>query len=374
MLEPWRHFDWMTIGLILSFAVLSYLGISGANPSYGEPFKQIVWYGIGLVLLLAVQWLDGRTVMQLTPLFYGTALFLLLVVLVLGSSTGEMRWLEYKGIKLQPAEIAKLATILMGARWFALREEEGRESERFWDLWPFFALFAVPAVLILLEPDLGNTIVLLFVLMAVLAVAARVRHVLAVIGIYAAGVLALGGLYWFANPLFFKIIKVYQWNRITAFLVDPPNPSDPDQYQIYMSLLAIGSGEMSGKAGSDAYLLTQHHWVPEAQTDFIFAVIAEHYGFLGGATVVLLYFFLMYRLIRIGMEVRTPFERYVVAGLVGMWTFQIFENIGMTIKLTPITGITLPFLSYGGSSLTTNLFALGLVLAFGWRARRAPRV
>ncbi|CAM3384119.1 FtsW/RodA/SpoVE family cell cycle protein [Hydrogenibacillus schlegelii] len=367
-----RFFDWSIVGLIAAFAALSYLSIQGANPLYGEPVKQLLWYAVGFFLFAAVQAADARLVQNIAPILYGLSLVLLVLVLFFGQETnGARSWFQFGAFKFQPAEMAKVATILMAARWFQEREEAERPPERFGELWPFFALVAAPAFLILIEPDLGDAVVLAVVLVAMLAVAGRLRHAAGVLGLYGLGIALLAALYRFWPAVFFKLIKEYQWRRITAVLADPPNPADPSQYQVYMSLQAIGSGQMFGKAGSGGTLLTELRLVPEAQTDFIFAVIGERFGFLGAATVLLLYFFLLYRLVQIGMQVRTTFERATVAGLVGMWTFQIFENIGMTVKLTPITGITLPFISYGGSSLTTNLIALGLVVSFGWRSARA---
>lgn len=371
----WRSLDWWLIAIILIMAVFSYIGIRGASPLYGEDKKQLVWYGIGLIWMFVVMFIPARFYYSWAPILYALSLVLLIAVLIFAKPIyGSKSWLVFGPASLQlqfqPSELAKLAIIFMAARFlsdYRRRVEDGEIQERFWNLWPVFVMFAVPMLLIVVEPDLGTTLGVAVTLLTMLTVSVRPRYTLTVAGIYVSGVLVLALVYVFVPQLFFKIIKPYQWRRITAFLDRPLDPGNPDQYQLYYSLQSIGSGEFWGRNVPEEELLTFNRRVPFAQNDFIFSVIGERFGFLGSALLIMLYFFLLYRMIRIAMQTTSTFAHSVIAGIVGMFTYQIYENIGMTIGIMPITGITLPFLSYGGSSLLINLFAVGVVLGFSIR-------
>ncbi|PTQ56744.1 MAG: Cell division protein FtsW [Candidatus Carbobacillus altaicus] len=371
----WRAIDWWLIAIIFVLAVFSYLGIRGASPLYGEDTKQLIWYGLGIAVMLGVMFIPGRVYYMLAPILYGLSILLLIGVLIFAEPiNGSKSWFilgppSFR-LQFQPSELAKLVTIFTVARFLTDRRrriEDGDMQESFWGLWPVFILFALPMALIVVEPDLGTTLGMAVTLLAMLTVSVRPRYTLTVVGVYASGLLALIFLYFFFPQLFFKIIKEYQWRRITAFLDRSIDPSNPDQYQLYYSLQSIGSGEFWGRSVPEQELLTFNRRVPFAQTDFVFSVIGERFGFLGSALLIMLYFFLLYRMIRIAMQTTSTFAHSVIAGIVGMFTFQIYENIGMTIGIMPITGITLPFLSYGGSSLLINLFAVGVVLGFSVR-------
>jgi len=230
-------------------------------------------------------------------------------------------------------------------------------------------LFAIPFVLIVKQSDLGNAVVLVGIFLSMMVITGiRLRHFLYLGGAAAFGTGILTILYFFQNELFFKIIKEYQWERITEFL-SPEKDIQGSSYQLTRSLIAIGSGTLQGK-GLSSETLSKSNWIPVSQSDFIFSVIGETFGFIGSAILLFLFFLLIYRMIRIAMDAEDPFGCYVISGIIGMFVFQIFENVGMSIGIMPITGITLPFISYGGSSLLTNMLAVAIVLNIGMRSKK----
>jgi rod shape determining protein RodA len=196
----------------------------------------------------------------------------------------------------------------------------------------------------------------------------RWQHVLILFLVLAIIVAALVGLYLWDREAFFEVIKPHQWNRLISFINPDAVPADL-RYQVEQSLIAVGSGQLLGK-GLFQGTQGKYQWVPEVHSDFIFTVIAEEHGFVGASLLLLLFFLLLYRMFQIAADAKDTFGVYVIMGVVGMWIFHILENIGMTIQLMPITGIPLPFVSYGGSSLLSNFVALGLVLNIGMRRKK----
>lgn len=365
-----KRIDWAILLILVALAAYSYIGISGANAQFGEEKKQLIWYAIGFGAMFAVLLFDYKWIGQLAYGLYGFGIVLLVLVLLFGTETnGAVSWFAFGPVKIQPSEFMKIFLILALARYLTSREEEGDAPlQSASGLLGVFGLVALPIVLILMQPDLGTALVFCGILLSVLLVGGaplRVFSLLGLIGATGFGLLAF--LYAFHSDVFFKIVKPYQFERILAWL----NPDyDPlgSGFQLKQSLIAIGSGQLFGR-GLNGPTQARYGWVPEGQTDFVFTVIAERLGFLGASVLILLFFLLIYRLVRIGMTCKDPFGAYIVAGIVGMYVFQVFENIGMTIQLMPITGIPLPFLSYGGSSLLTNLVTIGLVLNIHMRRR-----
>lgn len=371
----WRtvsHIDLTTILSLLILAALSYASILGAHTGGGEAWKQLFWFALGMAVLFATVFIDDTLVYRASYPLYVVGLLLLLLLFVTVPKTEEVirSFTLPGGVKFQPAEIMKVFAALAFARWLADREEKGVPPRSVRDLVPLFALWGVPFVLITVQPDLGTAIVLT-VLFAFILFVALDRKLL--VKVFLLGGLAVGGvvgLYFFAPQVFFKIVKEYQWRRITAFLQEPTFPASDEQFQLVNSLLAIGSGGVWGKGWLSEANLTYNHWVPEAHTDFVFSVYGESFGFVGAAFLLVVYFLLFYRVVQMSLEMEKPFARYATAGFLGMFVFQVFENIGMTVGIMPITGITLPFLSYGGSSLVTNFFTMGLILGFYVRRKR----
>ncbi len=364
-----RNIDWSILIIILGLAFFSYLGIAGSD----KPFlasQQLLYYAVGFVALVIMMLIDYRYLNQFSYVFYGIGLLLLVGLFFMAEVTrNTLSWYKIGKFSLQPAEFMKLFVILSVSSWFAKIKEKQIELEKFYQLWPFFVLFGMPFILIVLQPDLGNALVLTGVFFSILIVTGvRLRHFSYIGGIIAAGVAVLTYIFFKHRAIFDEIIKPHQWRRLTAFVSDDVNPLD-EGYQLYKSLIAIGSGTLQGK-GVDADTLVKNNWVPVSESDFIFSVIGETFGFVGGSILILLFFLLIYRLIRIAMSTEDLFGSYVISGIIGMFVFQIFENIGMTIGIMPITGITLPFISYGGSSLLTNMAAIGIALGIGMRRRK----
>ncbi|WP_411503983.1 FtsW/RodA/SpoVE family cell cycle protein [Brevibacillus centrosporus] len=358
--------DWTIIMILVGLGIFSYLGISGSAAGVDKAHQQVVWYIVGFVVLVGTLLFDYRLFYNMSYVLYAIGLILLIGVFQTKPINNTTSWYDLGPVLLQPSEPMKLFTILTVARFMAKRAEDPDRFYYFYKLIPVVSLVGVPLLLILVQPDLGTALVYTGMLATMLIVGGiRLKHVVyagALVGSFFAGMTLL---YQYKQEIFFKIIKPYQWDRI-IFWMDPDLEAMGRGFQLKQALIAIGSGQLFGK-GIDTPTQASFGWVPVGESDFIFTVIAEKLGFMGAGLLMILFFFLIYRMIRIAMEAKDPFGSYVVAGVVGMLTFQIFENIGMTIQLMPITGIPLPFISYGGSSLITNFLIIGVVLNVGMR-------
>lgn len=338
--------DWTIIMILVGLGIFSYLGISGSAAGVDKAHQQVVWYIVGFVVLVGTLLFDYRLFYNMSYVLYAIGLILLIGVFQTKPINNTTSWYDLGPVLLQPSEPMKLFTILTVARFMAKRAEDPDRFYYFYKLIPVASLVGVPLLLILVQPDLGTALVYTGMLATMLIVGGiRLKHVVyagALVGSFFAGMTLL---YQYKQEIFFKIIKPYQWDRI-IFWMDPDLEAMGRGFQLKQALIAIGSGQLFGK-GIDTPTQASFGWVPVGESDFIFTVIAEKLGFMGAGLLMILFFFLIYRMIRIAMEAKDPFGSYVVAGVVGMLTFQIFENIGMTIQLMPITGIPLPFISYG---------------------------
>lgn len=363
-----KYLDYWVILIVIGLAIYSYLGISSAKPDASFATKQLIWYALGFFVLIVILMFDYEVISQYSYVLYGIGIVLLIGLLLFADETkGITGWYDIKGVfAFQPAELMKIFTILTLARY--LYKRENKEFDSFFELYPIFLIIGAPLLLILLQPDLGTALVFISITLSMLLVyGLSLRHFVIIGSIVGLGLFVLTLLYQFQKDIFDKILQPYQFNRLTSF-IDPSKDPLGTGYQLTQSLIAIGSGQLTGVG---LYQGTQgkNNWVPESHTDFIFSVIAEEHGFIGASLLILLFFLLIYRVIKIGMESKDKFGTYVAAGMVGMWTFTIFENIGMTIGLMPITGIPLPFISYGGSALLTNFISLGIILNIGMRRK-----
>ncbi|CAM4092224.1 cell division protein FtsW [Bacillus manliponensis] len=364
--------DYALIFILLAIAIVSCFAINSAQPSLPKNLqginfmaKQIQWYIIGIVAIVAVMVIDFDRYKQIAWYLYGFAIILLLGLefKVPGAMTikGATAWYNVPGIgRFQPSEITKLILILVIGRLIVNHNEKypiRTPREDLILLGKIFAAALPPLLLIAKEPDLGNTMVISAMIAAMILVSGvRWRFIFGLAGITIT--VGAGLVYtYFAHTAFFKehILKEYQLDRFYGWLA--PYEYETQGYQLRQALLATGSGEMNGKGWENGQV-----YFPEPHTDFIFTNIAEQFGFLGGSVVISLFFLLIYRMIHIALESNDPFGSYICAGTIGMFTFQVFQNIGMTIGLLPITGITLPLMSYGGSSLLTYMIAIGFVL------------
>ena len=313
--------------------------------------RQLAFLVIASLVLIAVSLFDYRHLRGLAPML---ALFTLVALLVVLSPLGEVvqgarRWISLGPFQAQPSELAKLTAIVVLAVYLA--DRKGEVSGR--DVAVSMGIIAVPGVLIFLEPDLGTTMVLVAVAAAMLLVAgARLRHF---------AVLALVGVVTFFFLMQVGLLKDYQIKRLTIFL-DPRPDVTSEGYNLLQSKIAIGAGGVRGKGVARTDTQTSLDFVPEQHTDFIFTAVGEQLGFLGSATLLVLFGFLIWRAFRAAALARDHFGTLLASGVAAMWAFHVFTNIGMTMGIMPITGIPLPFLSYGGSFLITNYLAVGLIL------------
>lgn len=359
--HPIRHVDGVlllaVVGLVVAGLLMVYsathqsLDAIGLDP--GTYLKrQATFAALGMVVVMLVASFDYRFLRIYAGMVYAGALVLLLLVRTpLGTTVkGSQRWFELFGFQLTPSELTKIALILMLAAYLSELRRSGADLS-LQELYSATAIAALPALLVFLQPDLGTSIVLASILVGMLVVAGtRGRH-LAILALTAI-VLIFGGLQ-------LGLVKEYQIARITGFL-DPENDPQRRDWNRQQAEIAIGSGGLTGTGyleGSQTNL----DFVPEQHTDFIFTVVGEEFGFVGAITMLLAFAVLLWRAFRIALLSKDPFGTYVAAGIASMFAIQIFVNVGMTIGIMPITGITLPFVSYGGSSLLTNAIAVGLL-------------
>jgi len=364
MMQKAKRLDGIILGIVACFAIISTLVIESATTGTryeGLHVANIEMYAIMLIPMLIVAMLDYRLVVRyLSYPSYVIGIILLVMVLVIGVNlNGSTRWIEIGSQQFQPSELMKIAFILTLARFLGSREGQ---APRFWkDIVPSLMMFFVPFYLVFKQPDLGTAIVFISILVSILWMAnmqwKQIVIGLSVIAVIAAGVTAL---YFVQFDLFSKVIKPHQLERIQTF-IDPT--LDPENsWHVKNAQTAIGSGQLYGKGFMQGSLV-QGGYVPYHYADSIFAVIGEEFGFIGSTVLLLLYFLLIYRMIIISYKSRDRAGSYIVVGIIAMLVLQIFENIAMHTGLMPLTGIALPFVSYGGSSLLTNMLSIGLVLS-----------
>jgi len=323
----------------------------------GQQLLRAVLYAvIGLSVMALVALMDHAWLGTGAPLLFLATLGLLGVVLVIGQSTlGATRWVTIAGFKFQPSEFAKVFMVVVLAKWFADRDVRS----------PFalaggLAILAIPVGLVFKQPDLGTSLVFLGMFFGLAFIAgARLWHLTA---IAAAGAAAI--------PVIWGSLREYQQDRLTVFL-DPYSDPQGAGWNIIQSLIAVGSGQLTGK-GLTAGTQSPLGYLPIAESDFVFSGLAEDLGFVGALILFALYVVLLLSALRIGHRSRDAFGTYLAGGVVAMLLFQIVVNVGMAISLMPVTGIPLPFISQGGSSLISICFALGALQSISMRREVGP--
>jgi len=312
--------------------------------------RQALYIAAGVVTMVVVALVDYRNLHDVAPALYvGTIVILVLVVSPLGATKrGAQAWFQIGNFQLEPSELAK-ATMIVFISAYIARHRAELDGRR---LLVLLGLVGLPLVLIYRQPDLGTAMVFTGIVLAMLLVGgARPRHLaaLALLGVFAVGaVFQLG------------VLKRYQVERLSAFL-DPQGDTQRSAYNLRQSQIAIAAGGLSGKGvfqGSQTNL----SFVPEQHTDFIFTAVAEELGFIGAVTLLALFAIVVWRTWRTAVVARDRFGSLICVGVLAMFVFQVFENVGMTMGITPIAGIPLPFMSYGGSSILASFIAFGLVL------------
>jgi rod shape determining protein RodA len=350
-----NDFDWVLLGLVLALSVISVLEIYSATlhtKFVGFDKNQVLWLLGGMVAMFALSLINYHRLLDIAVWAYGFGVVALVAVLAVGTKVlGGRRWIKLPGgIHFQPSEWVKLILIVVVARYFA--NLAGRELT--WsDVFKGLAMVGIPMLLVLKQPDLGTALTYSPILLMGLflgGISWRKGLIFALVAI-----VAIGGI-WASG----KVLKPYQKARLTSFM----NPDDDPKgtgYQIRQSLIAVGAGGVLGK-GATKGTQTQGDFLPIPYTDFIFAAFCEEHGFVGAVVVLLLYFFILMRLIQNAQTASDLPGTFLVMGVVAVLIFQIAVNIGMVVGLMPVTGIPLPLMSYGGSSVLFTFLALGMVM------------
>ncbi|MFC0417848.1 FtsW/RodA/SpoVE family cell cycle protein [Cytobacillus solani] len=373
----------LDFGLILILFLLflvSCISIYSAQTTgqYKENFllKQIVWYMVGTGIIAAVITLDSDQLKKISWYAYGFGLFLLGFLIVAPSGiapviNGAKAWFRVPGMgSLQPSELVKVFIILALAKVIDDHHQKNRIKTIQTDLWLLvkIGLFTMlPLLLVMQQPDLGTGLVFIAIMLGMIFISGITWKLLA--PIFCTGITLISVIFYFVlwQPDILEKylgVKEYQFARIYSW-IDPYNYQSSTGFQLTRSLLAIGSGETTGKGYG-----TREVYLPESHTDFIFSIVGEEFGFIGASILVSLFFLLIYHITRVGMETKNNFYTYICIGVISMITFHVFQNIGMTIGLLPITGIPLPFISYGGSSLMGNMLAMSLIFSISYHHKK----
>lgn len=361
------------LGLFVFSIVAVYSG-SGQyvsdNP-YHYAVRQVIWYAVGIGIMLVIARFDYELLKRMASIFYLVCVGLLLLVYLFGTEKkGAQRWLNLGFIEIQPTEFMKIALIVYLAFILSKIGSEKLSFKASIKLTFKVGLISIiPFVLIMLQPDLGSALVIVGITVSILVVSSISPKMIGLIfSLGTAFMSLLVYLFYFHHELFTRFFKSHQLERIYGWLYPEQYTSDYG-YQLQQALLGIGSGQLGGK-GLNQGVQVQSGNIPEAHTDFIFAVVGEEFGFIGSSILIFIYFLLIYRLVQIANEANDLFGSFICMGAVGLISLQVFQNIGMTIGVTPITGIALPFVSYGGSALLTNFIVIGLVLSVQLRTRK----
>ena len=356
-----KNYDYVLLLTIVLIAVFGVLMVGSSSVS-GEVtvsslfssrtfLKQLIWALGGLAGMVLLSFIDYSEWQRLKLPIYLFSLALLILVIFKGTSAGgAQRWIAIGSFfNLQPSELAKIAIIITLSATMA---KEGRSLEKWTGLIVPILHVAVPMLVIFMQPDLGTSLIFVAITGSILFVAGMHWLHLAVMG--------AGGL--IASVLaFLFVLKPYQKTRLIIFRDPWPDPFN-DGWQIIQSKVAIGSGQFSGR-GLFKGTQTQLDFLPAKNTDFIFSVIGEELGFLGASIFLVIYVFLIWQILKVAMEAKDAFGRYLCVGVAAMLSFQLLVNVGMTISIMPVTGLPLPLVSYGGSSFLTTMISLGLVLS-----------
>lgn len=359
--DPIKHLDPVLVITALALTGVGLLAIYSAKlqaltqqglPTTTFISRQLLALVIGVVAMVVMAMIDYRHLRTYAPVLYVVSVFLLLVVLSpLGTEVkGSQRWLVVAGFQLQPSELAKIAVLVMIAA--VLHELKG--NIRLGAVALGLGIAVVPTALVFLQPDLGTSMVFLWTAAVLFLIAGIPARYLVT--------LALGGLVAMIVALQTGVIEAYQLRRLTAFLdaADPALAQGP-AFQTYQSMVAIGSGQFAGK-GLFQGTQTALSYVPENHTDFVFTVIGEEFGFIGASVVLGLYVLLVWRALRIAILAKDLFGTLLASGIIAILSLQVFVNVGMNVGIMPVTGLPLPFVSYGGTSLIIWFAMVGLLL------------
>lgn len=355
-----RYYDFKLVLLVISLAVIGIIAVGSAEPSLQN--RQIAGFAFGVFLMIVISLFDYSVLLNLYWVMYVFNIILLAMVIFMGEETnGSQRWLKILGIQFQPSELAKILTILFFAQFIYKHKEE---LNTFKYIALCCILFAVPAFLIYEQPDLSTTIIICVIFGVVMFTGGLSWKVIT--GFFAVMIpLAMIVLYLILQPDQ-TLIDDYQRGRIIAFL-NKEEYSNAQGYQQEYSVMAIGSGQLTGKGyrNNEISSVKNADFIAEQQTDFIFAVIGEEFGFIGACTVIVLILLISVECMLIARRAKDTAGSIIAAGIGAMIGFQGFVNIGVVTYLLPNTGLPLPFVSYGLTSLVSSFIGIGFVLNVG---------
>lgn len=378
--EESKWYDRIAWGVIIPVVLLSFVSFyaiynaSVNDSSYGTPTKtvamQIVWYAISWVMVAFIMRFDAEQIFKLAPYLYGVGIFLLVAVLFLydrttAASSGAKSWFVVGPVSFQPSEVMKPAFILQLAR--VVREHNERYAHNLRNDWlligKVLAWFLPVAILLMLQPDFGTTLVFVAITAGILLVSGISWKIIIPVFLLLVIVGACAILLVFTSEgqtILKHYFKTYQLERIKSWSNPSSNNSD-SAYQLWQSMKAIGSGQIFGNGLNNIKV-----YVPVRNSDMIFSVIGETLGFVGGVGLIGIYLILIIQMVKITFSTRNAFYSYVSTGIIMMILFHVFENIGMSIDLLPLTGVPLPFVSQGGSALIGNMIGIGLIMSMKW--------
>lgn len=361
------HFDWPLLVASYLLALYGVLAITIANydPTLGSDRSlqelimdanngrlQLMWVVVSMIAVALVMTVKYDIIGRLWPVIYVVIVLLLALVLTTSKINGVAGWFQFLDRTFQPSELSKLALIITMSK--ALTRFPDRPIPNFRYFLYICVHFGIPALLILLQPDIGTLMVFCVIFVALLfASGFEVRWMVLLGSIAVAAV----------TPVIFYLASTnnFRWLRLVAFM-NPESDPTGSSYQIVNSKITIGSGGTYGKGAFAEGTLTHLNYVPENHTDFIFSVVGETLGFAGSMVLLALYAFVIYRMLLLAYHTKDKFGQLIIIGVMAMLLFHVFENIGMCIGVMPITGIPLPFISYGGTNLVVNMAGIGLVL------------
>jgi rod shape determining protein RodA len=363
-----RHVDYVLLAITLALLAYGATAVYYAtSPSTYYLRQQLIYGGFGLVVMMVVSLVDYEHYRRWQWLLYGFTVFSIAAVFVIGPVTrGSRRWINLGIIPFQPSELAiVLLIVALGA--FLVDRLDMPSAKRLTAL--TLALVVPPALMVFLQPDLGTATVLVVLCLALLFFyGTRWTHLVTIIGGFAVAIVLVLAV---VPALGLRVLSQYQVDRLTVFL-DPTHDTSSAGYNITESLIAVGSGGLTGRGNQSTQ--TSLQFLPEHHTDFIFAVAGERWGFMGASLLILLYALLIWRALRIAAISRDMYGSVMAGTIATVFLYQMLVNVGMTIGIMPVTGVPLPFISYGGAALTTSLMLIGLLESIHVRARHAMAV
>jgi rod shape determining protein RodA len=364
-----RRLDWVMLAAVAGLVGFGLWAVDGITRQDipGDPdfyvTRQTVFALMGVVGLVGALFVDPSHLRRFRKAVYGLLIAMLLVVMVVGTEVrGSTRWIDLGFFQFQPSEFGKLLLAIFVA---ALLAERGRRVTEARTTLVVLGAAAVPTLLVFLQPDIGTALVYGAIVLAALFFAGTRWRDLAVVA--AVGAIVASFVLWAGPAIGVEVLEPYQRDRLTAFTNPSKNPRGA-AYNINQSITAVGSGGLDGRGVTGA-TQTRLDYLPEHETDFVFAALSEQRGFVGASILLCLYLLLLWRGIRVIATARDPFAATLAGAIVFGLLFQTFVNIGMTIGIAPITGIPLPFVSVGGSAMVTNLIAVGVLQAIAVRRR-----